>query len=346
MPNNPQIPSLSPAAAMNHVFENTVEQLEAPPNSVTLANLVNAGRVKTISEKSLEWVVKFGKPTAEGIGIYAQSNSQSNSSAAEAKLNIGTKRIAHRFGISRVEASNAAARGLPALQDLLGNHFQEALDAILEKINNAIQVTDTSTEIVSLGTVLDEDASYAGISPVEVPRWVPVVLDNGGVARAFTRDLMLDFDVHCRTFGRSYDNVWMHPQTEYRYRKLFVDAAGTNSLPNFTNLGNLKGVDLGLGNASYNNKPIIIEPALPQGEIRLIRSSAMELFFFDLALSNTSPNAIDEVVNNSLGFPVRICSYPMTVPTILEFEFYTVCQLRVRNRQNALAIRDLTVVDW
>lgn len=342
------MPSLTPAAAVNHVFEQTVEQLEAPPDAITFYNLVNAGRVFTTSSKRLDWEVRSGKPTAEGIGIYAAATRQSNSTVNQAYLPIGTKRISHSFSISRIEAANAAANGITALQDLFGQHLQEAMDAILEKTSKAIQITDSSTEIVSLDTVLDDTVAYAGIAPADVARWVPTISKNG-TARAFTRDLMIDFDAIVRTAGKSYDSAWMHPLTEVRYRKLFTDAAGSNSLPNFTNVGNLKGADLGLGNATYNGKPIILEPAMPQGEIRFLRASSIELFFFNLALGEQqpgAPKAIDEVVNNSLGFPIRICSYPMSVPTLLDFELYTVVQMRVRNRQNALAIKNLTTVDW
>ena len=349
MPNDYQNPSLSPAAAMNRVFEDSIEYLQAPPKTRTLANLVQAGRVRIGTTKDLEWVVSTGEPTAEGIGIYAASNLQSNSTSVPAKLSMGTKRIAHRFAISRIEMRQAASRGVGALRDLLGMHFQEALDSIMVKISNAIQNNDASTEIVSLSAVLDQTAAYAGIDPAVVTRWIPLVNTNG-TPRAFNRDLMIDFDAYIETFGRAYDRAWMHPNTEVRYRKLFMDLAGAASLPNYTNIGQLKGADLGLGASSYNGMPIIKEPVLPEGEIRMTRLANMELFFFDLDMGANPqpgmPRAIDEVVNNSLGFPIRICSYPITVPTQLQFEFYTVCQLRVRNRQDAMAIKNLTTTDW
>jgi hypothetical protein len=348
MPNDPRNPSLSPAAALNRVFEESIEYLDAPPSAVTVANLASSGRIFETRTKKKEWEVRHGKPSAEGIGIYEPSNLQNNSTVSQAALSIATKRIAHRFAVSRVEAGEAAAKGVGALRDLLGEHFQEALDSIVTKLNFAIQQDDPTTEVVSLSTVLDNSQAYAGIDPVAVPKWRATV-NSAGAPRPFNRDLLIDFDAQTRTAGRNYDKVWMHPNTEVRYKKLFVDAAGTNSLPNYTNLGQLKAVELGIGDSTYNGKTIVLEPDMPENQIRFTRMANLELFFFNMPLADPRagmPRAIDEVVNNSLGFPVRICSYPMSVPTILEFEFYTVAQLRVRNRQNAMAITNLTTTPW
>jgi hypothetical protein len=318
------------------------------PSAVTLANLAQAGRISTTNETSLDWEVRSGLPTAEGIGIYEESTNQSNSTVHQAHLNIATKRIAHRFQISRVKAAEAATRGVGALRDLFGEHIQEALESMLPKINNAIQVPDATTEIISLTSVLNDTAPYALIDPAVVPKWVPVV-NKAGAPRAFSRNLMIDFEAQRRTAGRQYNLIMMNPNTETLYKKLFVNIAGNASLANYTNLGNLKAVDLGIGESVYEGQAITLEPAIPTGEIRFIRTAGVELLFFDMPLGNTRagmPKHIDEVVNNSLGFPVRICSFPPTVPTILEFEFYTVCQMRVRNRQNVGAIKNLATDTW
>lgn len=347
MPNDYATPSLSPAASFNKIFEDSLVDLRVF-NAVTFANLARLSRIKTTSDPDMSWEVRYGTATASSIPIYSVSGLQSNSSVAQANLSFATKRFNHRFQISRVKAGQAAAKGVGALRDLFGQHIEEAMSSILGSINGSLHTTNADSEIVALDTILDDTATYAGINPATVTEWTPTISKNG-TARAFSRDLMIDFDAKVRTRNLSYDTVLMHPNTEARYKKLYMGLAGTISLPNYTNLGQLKAAELGVGETAYNNRPIILDPGVPESEIRMFNSNGIEMFFYDMPLGQRQPGmpqAIDEVVNNSLGFPMYICSYPITVPTVLEFELYTIAQMRVRNRQNAMAIKNLTTTSW
>jgi len=336
-------PPLAPVAALNKIFDAIVPDLTIT-NAVTIGNLVARGRVQSRTDPNIDWDVKFPGANSSLVNIYTPNTNNDNSKALPAHLSFGDQRYSHRFQVSRVKMAQAATRGVGPLKDLFAEHIRDGLEVILGDLNKDINVRTDNTELVSIDIIADDTAAYAGIDPAVEPLWKPVI-SKSGTERAFSRDLMDLFDVQTRTMKATYDMVQMHPMMEYKYRKLFRNLAGAASLPQDTTDGPLKLVDLGLGESRYGNRPIILEPDMPDGQIRFLKFTDMTLWFFALAGQREGmPASLNEVINTTTGLPIHIVEYHSEPNTVRTFELYAVSpQLQVRNRRSIAAIKNISL---
>lgn len=339
--------ALTPLEAMNKVVENSVVDLRS--NRVTtLANMQAANRFRTIKKTNIDWdVVVEGGGTA-WVGIEAEdltNNGEDNT--VPANLRIGQYRLKHTFTISRTAIQEALTLAPTDLKNL----FQEKLDTgilqLAKQMNDVIWNGDGTAAkggVIGLNKVMDNTASYAGISTATMPKWVCPTLTNA-TPRALTRDLLLDFDYMEDLEEVNYNYISVNPSVAKTYTKVFDQLAGAGAIaytPKSTGSTSVQNVELGHGDIYYKGSPIVKENKQQPGQMVFMDMSQIWLYTFDMAtdpdvtsgISKTGDAEFGRIVSSMVnGMQVNMSELPSNVPTVKKFELFVVPQLRVRNRR-------------
>ena len=353
----------TPVEVLNKVVENSVVDLRLV-SARTLANLYNAGRVKTYDATTINWDVVVG-----GAGVSIEPVTQDGSDTPQdvtvpASITMGTHKVKYQFPISRIAIKEARRRAPQDLQDLFGTTITGGLIQLMRTINTLIWTGDgtpTSANIIGINKILDPTYAYAGVNNTLYPAWNALVQANGGTQRPLSRDMLLRMEKNVMIQETYYNYVTMHPNMGMAYTQLF-DSLGGSSI--FTNLpasapygqqgtesngDEFKRVDLGHGNRYYNSFPIIEDPLEPDNQMVFMNMQDVELFTFDMSANpaaNNTDGYDDEyapVASSKVnGMNVHIAQLPSNNSTQLRFEMFVLPQLRVKNRKSLMVIKDLT----
>lgn len=341
-PNNP---TFAPLVALNKIFDDRVVEMNFSSN-VTLANLVNRNRViLNDGNEYFNWDVTFGGANSNWVDYDAASTISETSVTLPATIADTKKRVYHRFKVNRLTVRNLAKTAPGRLASLLQKNISDGIQVILKDLNAAIVNTVSASDIISMEAVLDDTAAYAGIGITGVSAsWKPIINKNG-TERAFTRALMHQHDANIRKQGTFYNYVSMNPDQELKYIAAYDAIAPTLSLPNTPSPSPFKLIDLGYGDVTYNGLPIVLEPEIPVGQIRMARLEDVELYVRDVTdgVGYTLDNNKPTVVNNSLGIPIHITELATGIPTVAEYEMWCMAQLVVRKRNSLMAITNISL---
>ena len=332
---------LTPLEALNKVVEARLA-IAKLTGFRTLANLADAGRIRVATKTSLDWNVDVGGEAAVWERVTQDGAETDSGQTVPAHLTLGTHRLKHQFSISKVAIQEAATLAPGELSDLLGEHTDRAVLAIMRKLNQALYAgdgTETHGNLIGMAAIADNTKSYAGIDPAVYPAWKALVNTNAS-NRAFSRDIMLDVDQLVAENESMYDLVITTPSVAKGYVKVFDTLAGAAALKKADGTMGLPSVDLGHNGRYYNGYPIIEDPQATAGTIHLINTNDLDLFLFELAPGN--PGSAPHVVNRSYGIPIHIAPLPSNNSAVMRFEFFVMPQLRLFNRKSLTVINKLT----
>lgn len=335
--------ALTPSEALNLIFDARVTDARVR-YARTLSNLINMGKIRSISKTTIDWDVRFSGTTSKREAVTADVTPDTGSNTAPANLRIGRYRHSHTFDISTVAIAEAAVRAPGELKNLFAETIDDALSVLFRDINDAIWLGDgtaASNEVVGMMRILDNTLPYANINPATWDEWKAIINTNG-TPRPFSRSIMLSMDEQMDRLEEDYDVVFMNPSMITSYKALFDTLGGAAALPNSRAEMTLPNADLGHGNAYYNGRTIVSEPKCPVGTIVLLDSSELDLFIFDTPTENdVNPSKGGEVINTAYGLPFRIKQMNSNNPDSMRFNIRAMAQLRLRNRKAIKGILQL-----
>lgn len=197
------------AELLNRVIENRRESARLT-GFRTLANMDAAGRVRGTTRSSFEWVVDVGGAEAEWTADADQATTDNTpSDNRKASIAFSSYRLRHRFTILKKDMNDALNLGIDELQDLFGTATDEAINAILRKLNRHIWLGDSTSTyggLLGFSKVADNSSTYAGLTAVpgvvdnpEIPLWRVIRLTHQ--SRTITPAAALDGRVHSISIG-------------------------------------------------------------------------------------------------------------------------------------------------
>lgn len=335
---------LTPSAALSRIMDSRVADARiryAP----FLNMLIARGRVKPYGKTSIDWNVRVGGEAAAIEPVTANSANTATGDVVPANLLIGRQRIIHQFSISRIAIQEAANVAPGELKNLYGAQIADAMDVIGRRLNNLLFAgtgTAADAEVFGLNWILDNTKVYAGIDPTTTPAW-RAVLQTNATPRPLTRVIVRNFEKLLANAQETYDFVVMSPNQAEAYGNTFDTVAGAGvygAIP--TNPQGLKNADLGIGDVTFGGRPVIVDPACPDGQIVAVDTSQLDLFIYDVPTTvGGNADEADQAVNNSYGLPIVIADMPSANPDFKTFSLRLHPQLRVFNRKAAKGIMNL-----
>ena len=331
---------LTPAHALNLLIEDTATDLRIQ-GARTLRALVAAGRVRDTRQTRQDWTVTGEGADVKNYRVEDVTTADPTDKRDKAHVQIGEYKLAHRMKVNRVALQEATARGPEAVQDLFNDQLYVGLRKIHKKLNTYLYTGDGSLASAGMNGLLEGYGSgaFEGVDPADIPEWVPIVLDNGGIARRLTRDLMRDFDTLVSLEEAGYNFVIMNPETAKAYSKEYDNIAG--SLNAQGRGQDTRNADLGFYGKTFNGIMILEDPECPETAVYAMDVNTIRLLFFVLDNQPSSPNVNPIVINRSFGFPIHIAELTTGTSVIRELELYVMPQVRVTNRRGLLAISDI-----
>jgi hypothetical protein len=193
--------SLTPVEALNKILDNRVASTRIT-GTRTLSNMALAGRVVEVRKTNIDWPVVLGGEVASVGSVDADTTGTASADTKACNLKIGGYRIFHLFDLSRVAIQEARSVGPGELSNLFGTTLDIGINAIARKLNGYIYTglgQTAQAEVVGLGAVLDNGATYATIDPATYDSWKAIVLR--GSSRVLTVGTVANSAAYTVTFG-------------------------------------------------------------------------------------------------------------------------------------------------
>lgn len=209
------------ASSLTTIFE---EQITSQINRATvLLQVLPVGPGTT--GKNISWNARFGSAVggarAEGLAVATLNND----TKVPATLEFGTYDDA--FGVTgKAMAAARAARNPEELANLfvdeLGDCVERLAKGIAQDVYTGTGATDHIMGLVYTGGGIMNTGQYAGIDRGTYPQWQGTVMENGGVGRALTFDLMREMRRRIYSAsGMKPDLIVTTPELHEKYGKLF-----------------------------------------------------------------------------------------------------------------------------
>ncbi len=209
------------ASSLTTIFE---EQITSQINRATvLLQVLPVGPGTT--GKNISWNARFGTAVggarAEGLAVAVLNND----TKVPATLEFGTYDDA--FGVTgKAMAAARAARNPEELANLfvdeLGDCVERLAKGIAQDLYEGTGATDHIMGLVYTGGGIMNTGQYAGIDRGTYPQWQGTVMENGGVGRALTFDLMREMRRRIYSAsGLKPDLIVTTPELHEKYGKLF-----------------------------------------------------------------------------------------------------------------------------
>jgi hypothetical protein len=242
--------------------------------AVVLANLLP---ITPGTGKNIQWVARFGTSTGAVIGDGVDVSVYNSDTKVPAVLQFGTYHDA--FAITGKARAAAAAAGNPMeLVDLFGEEIEESIQRLALKIAQDIYTgTGASDHINGLLTAsgaapaISDTGIYAGINRATYSQWGSTVLNNGGVGRPLTVDLMREMRRQVYTAsGEKPDLIVTDPIQHEAYAKTF----GTNRryLQDIFLRGQQIKLDGGYQVLEFDGIPVVEDVNHPAGKMTFLNT--------------------------------------------------------------------------
>lgn len=318
---------LSPIEVVRFLFEQDVIRTRLTDYPL-LAYLLK----KTSLQSSIRWQATFEGSTAVPRAIQANAGADSSDQARRAELSIGEYVLPSKFSLVKTDIVQAGSAGVSALQDLLGETLEGAIQAVLKQLADYVYTGDGSA--VNAGVVGLEDATslalYAGIDNTNpaYAQWVSVRDENGGVARPLTSDLFINMERdRFLITGRDYDAIFCSPGVFARYRSIFLNqVTEIRTDPNPL-------ADIGVrSDATFRGIPVIQDRNAPAGTLYAMNRDDA---YVHTMLTDPAANVVRD------GFNWHVHRLPENAPHVMSMEISLIPQLCLKDRRSVSVIADV-----
>lgn len=320
------------------MFEEELAQVPFRP--YTLLSVLNKRKA---FQRAIKWNANVGGADTGGRSITADASNTANNGdvVKPAELPIGGWVTNHIFHVLLTEIKELGTDeiAIPALRNLFQSELRTAIDVILPTLNQKLYtgtgaLNATNHGIYGLTAVTDNASAYAAIDPATDTGWVSTVLDNSGVDRALTRDLMSQIEIAVARSGAPYDIIVTTPELVQVYGKLFsLDRSLTVNQVNGT-------ADLNFSGYEWGGRPILTDVDCPDGDMYFLNSTQCQFYSYDLSGANPEI-AVTKRLQDTMGIQFMIAQLPSQNPHTVKFEVSVIPQMKVHNRKYVAVVKDL-----
>lgn len=293
----------------------------------TLSYLTGRGVTQYARQKKVSWQADIGGADVVIKDVIEDAGTNAQGEMVPADLTIGNTAITHNFDIDLTEATQAAATAsIDELKNLYQAHVNRGLIKMYREYNQRIfngDGTKPSCRIVGLEKVVDNTFAYAGIDPTLYPGWRSIV-DTAGTVRDLTPKLLRSFETKMMKAETNYDLIITSPELRETYMDLF------DARRSFQIEGNARQamIDLGIGDISYNGRPVVVDPACTPGTMYFIDSA--NLFLHSYRVKGDAENS---------GHAIKIGAIPTQNIYSERWEMGIIPQVQVFNRKSVNALQ-------